>query len=93
MFADLPDVYLQDFGVTATVGSATAKVIFDKPDEIIGEGLAISTEYIITFKTSDLPTLAGGNSISIDSQNYRVREVRKIDDGTFSRALLTKVIA
>lgn len=84
------DAYTDDFGVDATVGATTGKVILDMPDQLLGDGNVISTEYKITFKTSLFATLAYDNSITVDGATYTVREVRKIDDGKFSEAVLSK---
>lgn len=86
------DVFLNDFGVTVTFGALTFKGILDTPDDIIGGGVAISTEYTLTVKSSSIATLEELNLISIGGENYKVRSIRKLNDGSFSSVTLSKVI-
>jgi hypothetical protein len=53
--------------------------------------MALSREYLLTAKTSDVSTAARGTSITVDSASYTVRENRPVDDGVFSELLLSKV--
>lgn len=85
------DVFTDDFGVDAKVGTTTGKVIFDQPDATIIGGDVISTDYAITFKSSLFLGLKYNDAITVDGDAYTVREVKKIDDGAFSTAALKKV--
>lgn len=85
------DQFFNDFGVTATFGAYTGKVIFDKQDEQGLGSRVISTEYIIKFKTTLFPGLTYDSSITVDSVNYKVRTVLKQDDGNISIAYISKV--
>lgn len=91
MFKENLDVFLADFGLDVCYGDVYTKGILDMPDQNILSGNVSSTEYSLTFKTSILPNLLSGNKIIVDAINYKIREVEKIGDGAFSRALLTKV--
>jgi hypothetical protein len=80
-----------EFGVTCQIGSADEFVgILDSPMDVIAGGMALSREYLLTAKTSDVSALARGSSITIASDDYTVRENRPVDDGLFSELLLTK---
>jgi hypothetical protein len=59
--------------------------------DVIAGGMALSREYLLTAKTSDVSTAARGTSITVDSVSYTVRENRPVDDGVFSELLLSKV--
>ena len=83
-------VYLNDFGVTCTSGSTTGLGILEQPDQILAGDMIISTEYELTAKTSDFGTLVSGDSITVDSVAYTVRDLRKENDGVFCRISLQK---
>ena len=88
--ATTQNVYLNDFGVSCTSGGTTGLGILEQPDQILAGDMIISTEYELTAKTSDFGTLVSGDSITVDSVAYTVREVRKLDDGTFCEISLQK---
>lgn len=91
-FPELPDAFLADFGVTCQIGVGAAfKGILDSPVDVIAGGMALSREYLLTAKTSDVSSAVRGTSITVDSASYTVRENRPTDDGTFSELLLSKV--
>jgi hypothetical protein len=58
--------------------------------DVIAGGVALSREYLLTAKTSDVSSAARGTSITVDSAAYMVRENRPVDDGLFSELLLSK---
>lgn len=82
---------LSEFAVTCQIGTgAKFKGILDSPMDVIAGGMALSREYLLTAKTSDVSTAARGTSITVDKSDYKVRENRPIDDGLFSELLLSK---
>ena len=52
--------------------------------------MALSREYLLTAKTSDVSALTRGSSITVNSAAYTVRDNRPVDDGLFSEVLLSK---
>ena len=88
--ATTQNVYLDDFGVSCTSGSTTGLGILEQPDQILAGDMIVSTEYELTAKTSDFGTLVSGDSITVDSVAYTVRELRKENDGVFCRISLQK---
>ena len=82
--------YLNDFGVSCTSGSTTANGILEHPDLVLAGNQIVSTDYQLTAKTSDFGSLVAGASITVDSVAYTVREVRKLDDGSFVEISLQK---
>jgi hypothetical protein len=84
------DVFFSDFAVDVVSGDSTFKGILDQPDEIVGQ-FGISTEYVLTCKSSDVSGLDNGSTVTIDSADYTVRDVRKLDDGKLSKLSLSKV--
>ena len=92
-FVENPDAFLGDFGVKCRIGSgAYFKGILDQaPDDVIAGGMAISREYELVAKTSDVSSASRGTAITVDSVNYTVRENLPVDDATFSELLLSKV--
>ena len=87
---DLDIFFDNPFGVSATSGATTAKVIFDEPDQVLAGDMVLSTDYRITAKTSDFGTLLAGVSITVNSVAYTVRETRRIGDGLFCEISLQK---
>ena len=82
---------LSEFAVTCQIGAGSEfKGILDSPMDVIAGGVALSREYLLTAKTSDVSSAARGTSITVDSAAYTVRENRPVDDGLFSELLLSK---
>jgi hypothetical protein len=77
------DIFLADFGVSCTAGAVTAQGILDMPSQMLANGMVLSTDYSLTAKASDFGNLVRGNSITVDSVAYTVREVMLLDDGKF----------
>lgn len=82
--------FLQDFGVNATSGGTTRKVIFDMPGSDILGGRMSSTGYEITYITTDFPNLSYKNIVVINSVTYTAKDPNFVGDGSFSRAELEK---
>lgn len=81
-----------EFGVTCQIGAGASFVgVLDSPMDVIAGGMALSREYMLLAKTSDVSAAARGTSITVDGGSYTVRENRPIDDGLFSELLLSKV--
>ena len=84
------DIFLADFGVSCTAGAVTANGILDMPSQILSDGMVLSTDYTLTARTSNFGGLIRGNSITVDSVAYTVRETMLIDDGKFVQIALQK---
>ena len=83
---------INEFGVTCQIGAGASFVgVLDSPMDVIAGGMALSREYMLLAKTSDVSATARGTSITVDGGSYTVRENRPIDDGLFSELLLSKV--
>ena len=50
----------------------------------------LTTDYELTVKNSDLGTLAFDTEIDVSNVTYKVRNIRKVDDGTLCKISLTK---
>lgn len=82
--------FLADFGLDVVVGVSSGKGLLNMPDEVVADGLVISTGYRLTAATSLIGALRSGDAITVGGQAYTVRDVRKIDDGVFAQAFLQK---
>ena len=82
---------INEFGVTCSIGGSSFVGILDSPVDVIAGGMALSREYSLLAKTSDVSSATRGTSITVDGASYTVRENRAIDDGLFSELLLSKV--
>lgn len=69
----------------------TVKVGFRAPDEPVLDGIAVSTDYAITYPVIALPDLVAEEIVRIESVDFRVREVRAVGDGQERRATLTRL--
>ena len=72
-------------------GSTTGVGYFDTPSEIIANGLVLTTDYSVVVKTSDFSSVSQGDTMTVDSVNYTVREPMLLDDGKIMRVMLEKV--
>lgn len=91
MFAEDLSIFFADFGVEATLGSHSATVLLDTPDaNILGDRVQ-TTNYLITFAATDLPTIKHGDAITVAGVDYTVQMVNNIEDGAFKSAQLEKV--
>jgi len=89
-FTEDLSIFLADFGVSCTAGAVTANGILDMPSQILSDGMVLSTDYTLTARTSNFGNLIRGNSITVDSVAYTVRETMLIDDGKFVQIALQK---
>lgn len=64
---------------------------FSAPDDTLLDGLASSTEYVITYPASAFVGLAARDTVLIAGANFQVREVRAVGDGAEMRAKLTRL--
>ena len=90
-FTEDLDIFLADFGDTVEYLGVNYKGILEQPDEIVADGLVMTTDYELTGKTSELGSLVFDDIISVDGDNYKVRQARKIDDGKFCLVSLNKI--
>ena len=87
---DLDIFFDNPFGVSATSGDTTAKVLLDQPSQVLAGDMVLTTDFQITAKTSDFGTLLAGADIEVDSVDYTVRETRLVGDGLLCEISLQK---
>ena len=90
-FTEDINTFFGDFSENVFYDNETYKGILEQPDEVIADGVVLTTDYELTVKTADLGTIAFDAQIEVSNVKYKVRNVRKIDDGTLCKILLTKV--
>jgi hypothetical protein len=83
-------IFLQDFGVPVNSGLVTGLGILDMPGEVIMNDMVISTDYTLRCETSKFGSLAYGSPLIVNGETYSVREVRRVDDGTFCEVSLQR---
>ncbi len=64
---------------------------FTAADASLLDGIALGCEYAMTYPASVFAGLAAREVVQIDGQQYQVREVRSIGDGSEMRAKLTRL--
>lgn len=91
MFTEDLGLFFADFGVDATWGSLSTKVIIDAATEDLLGGRVLSTDYVLTLPAAEFPGIAKDAQITVGAVTYRVREVRLIDDGAVKELSATKL--
>tara|TARA_S200000501_G_scaffold223387_1_gene209520 strand:- start:15866 stop:16147 length:282 start_codon:yes stop_codon:yes gene_type:complete len=89
-FTEDLDAFFIDFKDSVIYNSKEYTAFLDQPDEIIADSTVLTTDYELTGKTSDFGAIIFDEQIEINQENYKVRSVRKIDDGTLCIVSLTK---
>ena len=89
-FVEELDVFFSDFVDEVIYDNAIYKGQLDQPDEVIVDGRILTTEYELLVKTSDFSTIVFDKTIQVNGEEYSVRTMMKIDDGKFSKIMLSK---
>ena len=89
-FTEDLDIFFQDFQDTVVYSSSTYKGILEEPDEVVADGVVMTTDYMLTAKTSDVGALVFDASLTVNGDAYKVRSTRKIDDGSLCILSLMK---
>ena len=90
-FTEDLDTFFNDFKVTVSYKNVNYTGILDQPDEIVADDRILTTDYELQVKTDELGSIVFNDEITVDSEKYKVRSVRKIDDGKLSIISLIKV--
>tara|TARA_B100001250_G_scaffold406874_1_gene426660 strand:+ start:596 stop:874 length:279 start_codon:yes stop_codon:yes gene_type:complete len=83
-------VFFTDFNDEVKSGNSMYKGILEQPDEIVADGVVLTTDYQLTGKTSELGTLVYGSIITVNGEDFSIRSSKKIDDGSICILSLTK---
>ena len=89
-FVEELDVFFSDFADEVIYDNDTYIGQLDQPDEVIVDGRILTTEYELLVKTSDFSTVVFDKTIQVNNEEYSVRTMMKIDDGKFSKIMLSK---
>ena len=89
-FVEELDVFFSDFSDEVIYDNDTYVGQLDQPDEVIVDGRILTTEYELLVKTSDFSTVVFDKTIQVNGEEYSVRTMMKIDDGKFSKIMLSK---
>ena len=89
-FTEDLDTFFIDFKDSVIYDNAEYIAFLDQPDEMIADGVVVSTDYELTGKTSDFGSILFDEVIQVNDEDYKVRSVRKIDDGSLCKVTLTK---
>lgn len=92
-FTEDLDAFFDTPGFTVPVvsGATTSVGYFESPSEIVADGLVLTTDFSVVVKTSAFPSVSQGDTMTVDSVNYTVREPMLLDDGKIMRVMLEKV--
>ena len=85
------DAFFSDFAVDVSAGGTNGKGILDEPTSVIAGDQVIMVDRVLHCKNSDFGTLVGGDAISVNSVNYKVRTNEKDLDGLTCQISLEKV--
>ena len=76
-FTEDLDIFLSDFGDEVIYEGVIYKGILEQPDEIVADGLVMTTDYELTAKTSELGSLVFDNTLKVNGDSYKVRSAKK----------------
>tara|TARA_Y100001963_G_scaffold52755_1_gene73935 strand:+ start:5037 stop:5291 length:255 start_codon:yes stop_codon:yes gene_type:complete len=79
------------FGVSCTAGSTTANGILDEPTSVVAGDQVLYVDRVLHCAASSFGTLVGGDAITVDGVNYKVRTNEKDLDGLSCQISLEKV--
>jgi hypothetical protein len=85
------DGFFSDFAVDVSSGGTSGKGILDEPTEVVAGDQVIFVDRNVLVKNSDFGTLVGGDAITVDGVNYKVRTNSKELDGLTCQISLEKV--
>lgn len=81
-------------GVSVTAGAASGMGILNRNAELVQDGQVISVEYHLTVETAEFGSLLYGDAITVDSEQFVVRQApMMMGDGTDCYLLLEKIAA
>ena len=89
-FTEDLDTFFIDFRDSVIYDNAEYIAFLDQPDEMIADGVVLTTDYELTGKTKDFGSILFDEVIQVNNEDYKVRSVRKIDDGSLCIVSLTK---
>ena len=89
-FTEDLEVFFTDFNDEVKSGNVMYKGILEQPDEIVADGVVMTTDYQLTGKTFELGALEYDSILTVNDESYSIRSVRKIDDGSLCILSLTK---
>ena len=89
-FTEDLDTFFIDFRDSVIYDNAEYIAFLDQPDEMIADGVVLTTDYQLTGKTKDFGSILFDETIKVNDEDYKVRSVRKIDDGSLCKVSLTK---
>ena len=78
------------FTVPVVLGGTISVGYFESPNEIIADGVVLTTDYAVVVKTSDFSEVTRGDTMIVEGVNYTVREPMLLDDGKIMRVMLMK---
>ena len=89
-FTEDLDTFFIDFKDSVIYDNTEYIAFLDQPDEMIADSVVLTTDYQLTGKTSDFGSILFDEVIQVNDEDYTVRSVRKIDDGSLCKVSLTK---
>ena len=89
-FTEDLDTFFIDFRDSVIYDNAEYIAFLDQPDEMIADGVVLTTDYQLTGRTKDFGSILFDETIKVNEEDYKVRNVRKIDDGSLCKVSLTK---
>ena len=78
------------FTVPVAFGEKSSSGYFESPNEIIADGVVLTTDYAVVVKTSDFSAVKTGDTLTVDGVDYTVREPMLLDDGKIMRVMMMK---
>lgn len=82
---------LDDTGVTVSSGIITGKGILEQPQQLIQDGMVITTDWTVLCRADQFGALLYGSGVIIDGSAFLVREAKILTDGVLCELSLEKI--
>ena len=75
-FTEDLDTFFIDFRDSVIYDNAEYIAFLDQPDEMIADGVVLTTDYQLTGRTKDFGSILFDETIKVNEEDYKVRSVR-----------------
>lgn len=82
---------LEDTGVVVSSGAISGKGILEQPQQLIQDGMVISTDWTVICRADQFGGLIYGDPVTAGGNTFILREARVLNDGILCQLSLEKI--